>query len=282
MEQSTAKRWRFYSEDEIKGALVYDSEGLFYGEAAGLTLLRTGAFLDVYLKRRMNETVVDVERLAEALAKKGLSVEGSTLSELIVLARETGVEIPLTKASRDISILKARVPVEEVLWIDHKSLQSHGEVVVVLLSTMREAIFRGIKPQPPPKYPDRGEVKGKLMLSLSSGIVGVVGDVVIGAGELGLRIYRATAAKELKWLAFINALKKARLEKIAERLAGEIDPYANPRLSGDEAARALELARKLGGSDVESLLQNYLSESRDVLDVPWSSVVRLGDAVVVK
>ncbi len=277
-----SRGWRFYSRDELLGALVYDSEGLLCGEVAELTLTEERALLDVQVRKRVGEVAVDVERLSRELAGRGLQVEGLTLAELVSLARGLGLDVPQARVERELALLKLRVPVEEVLWIDRKVLHPRGEVKVVLLRTPREAEFRGWKPRPPPKVPRREDVRGKLVLSLSSGIVGVVDDVVVGAGELGLRVYRAAGARELRWLAFINALRKSGRGELAERLAREIDPYAAPRLAGEDAERALELVRALGGGEAERLLSGYLAESRDVVDIAWGSVSRLGDAVVVE
>jgi len=269
---------RFYSEEEVRGALVYDCEGLLYGEVGGLALLDSGAFIDVYLRRRVGEPAVDVERLAGELGRRGLSVEGRGLAELVALARELGVEVPYRTLDRDLSFLKARVPVEEVLWVDC----SRPELKVVLLATPREAEFRGWRPRPPPRIPRRGDVEGRPVLSLSGGVLGFAEGVVVGPGEVGVRVRRSAGGREVGWLAFISALRRNGKGKLAERLAGEIDPYANPRLTGEAAERAVRLVRELGSSEDVELLMKHVSEPRDVVDVPWSSVVRLGDAVIVE
>ncbi|MGC9096868.1 MAG: hypothetical protein ACP5II_06895 [Infirmifilum sp.] len=275
-----ARSWRFYSREELAGALVYDSEGLLCGEVADLTLTEEQAFLDVQIRKCVGEVSVNTERLSRELQSRGLQVDGLTLAELVSLARGLGLDVPQLRVERDLTLLKMRIPVEDIQWIDHKTLQPRGEIKVILLKTPREAEFRGWKPGQFPKVPRRDEVKGKLVLSLSSGIVGLVEDVVVGAGELGLRVYRASGARELRWLAFINALKKANRWEIADALSREIDPYSSPRLTGEDVERALELARSIGGGDVEELASRYITESRDVLDIAWRTVRRLGDAVI--
>ncbi len=271
---------KFYAEEELRGAKVYDCEGLLYGEAGGLVFLEDGAFIEVYVRRRIGDVAVDAERLSSDLARLGLQTGNATLEELVSLGRELGVDIPSRVVDREVSLLKARVPVEEILWFDSRNVAPFGELKVLLLATPREAEFRGWRPRPPAKWPKREEVRGKMVLSVSNGIVGVVEGVVVGIGGIGLRVARSGGDREVKWLAFTTALRRRGQDGLAERLAGEIDPYSNPRLKGADAERAARLVEELGSEEALELLAKHTVESKDVVDIPWSSVLRVGDAVI--
>ncbi|MEM2371208.1 MAG: hypothetical protein QW291_01565 [Thermofilaceae archaeon] len=273
---------RFYTEDELRGAKVYDCEGLLYGEAGGLTLLEEGVFIEVYLKRKIGEITVDRDKLFSNLMALGVYPENLTLVELVSLSRGLGLDIPSRTADAEISLLKARVPVEEVLWLDSRNVAPFGELKIIFLATPREAEFRGWRPKPPSKWPRKEDVKGKLVLSISNGIVGAVEEMVIGIGGVGLRVTRSSGGKEVKWLAFVTTLRRKGQDRLADRLTGEIDPYSNPRLTGGEAEKAFKLVKELGAEEDVELLAKHTVESKDTIDVPWSSVVRIGDAVVIE
>lgn len=271
---------RFYTEDELRGAKVYDCEGLLYGEVGGLALLEEGAFIEVHLKRKIGELTVDRDKLVSNLAALGVHAENLTLAELVSLSRGLGVDIPSRVADTEISFLKARVSVEEVLWLDSRNVAPFGELKILFLATPREAEFRGWRPKPPSKWPRKEDVKGKLMLSVSKGIIGSVEEVVIGIGGIGLRVARSSGVSEVRWLAFVTALRRKGQGGLADRLTEEIDPYGNPRLTGAEAEKAFKLVEELGSRENLELLAKHTVESKDTIDVPWSSVVRIGDAVV--
>ncbi|MEM2216913.1 MAG: hypothetical protein QW731_00865, partial [Thermofilaceae archaeon] len=91
-----------------------------------------------------------------------------------------------------------------------------------------------------------------------------------------------SGGKEVKWLAFVTTLRRKGQDRLADRLTGEIDPYSNPRLTGGEAEKAFKLVKELGAEEDVELLAKHTVESKDTIDVPWSSVVRIGDAVVIE
>jgi len=268
----------FYSQREIRGARIYDSEGLYYGDAGSLILREEGAYIEVFLTRSVGESVIDAEALYGELARRGLSTSGLTLEAAVEVARSEGIEIPRRRAEREVSLLKAYCPVSEIAWVD----ASIPEFRVILLRTPREASFRGQPPLEPPAFPRPGEVDGKPVLSVSNGFLGFASEIVVGPGELGVRVARGGGSVELKWMQFIHGLKRRGASREADVLAGEIDPYANPRLSGALVERAREaVARVLGPAGVREL-ESYLEVSRsEYVDVPWSSVRKLGDALVV-
>ena len=283
-------RERFYTEGELKGALIYDSEGLYYGEAGRLILKDEQAYLEVYIRRKVGEVVVDDEALKRKLAAKGVAAPpDAVLEELIVLAREGGLEVPRKIVEKTVSLKKAMLPCEEIRWIDVKELRAEpyfGKTAVIFLKTPREARYRGQHASPPPKVPKPELVRGRLVLSETKGILGVAWEVAVGFGELGLRVYRIKGAeKKILWLAFITHLRKEGMADLAAELSEEIDPYRSSRLDLGMKDKIVAKLSELGAIDAVRLLDNFVEEGEEeslYVDVPWRKARKLGDAIIVE
>jgi hypothetical protein len=228
----------------------------------------------------------------ERLRKRGVSVEGSEdLDYLVALARRTGVDIPYTEDEPSVSLVKGKVSVSEVAWIDDGVFQDpetleERKYVVVLLKTPREARYRGLREEPyKPSTPTLESVRGKLVLSRSDGILGISGGLVVGPGELGVRAYRRYGGLGfINWIGFLNSLKKKGMESEYEELAMEWDPLINPRLP---LARLREVKRRV--SEISDSLAMELeafivrSDERALYrDIPWTRVVSVRDAIIVE
>ncbi len=218
---------KFFSIEELKGALVVDSEGLIYGN--------------------LSEIEVKEEHIT------------------LIISAKVGNCIDI----------KGRVPVKEVRVIDRKELASpqgiRTKIAVLVLSTPREALYRGIKPESgAPKVTEPSELKGKLVVSLSKGILGYCQGLVIGAGEVGIRV--VVEPPQISWLKLLEDLR-ARNPKAASALALKADPLKRPRIPLSEAKALLK--------GVEVDLARYLEGGKH-LDLPWSSIVKVGDVIIVE
>lgn len=283
---------RFFSAEELGGARVFDSEGLFYGLFDGYVVRGGVLFLRVVVEVSARQPVVDVDRLVEALRGRGVRVRpGEPLEVLVARARELGVDVPYRSAESRVRLLKALVPVSEVAVVDSRRLVRGSEEVVervVVLRTPREARYRGRKPVlERPGVPPLEEVRGRLVVSLSEGILGYVEDLVIGPGEPGLRVSRSEGVSGyINWLGFLNSLKKRGLLRVYERLAEYRDPLVSPRLDLSLLPRVRELLEELGVVDkVSDLLEEFVVREPlrgSFVDVPWSRVLKVADIVLTK
>lgn len=218
---------RFFSVEELKGALVVDSEGLTYGRLAGV------------------------------------KVEGGEVK--LVVSAKVG----------ECDDVKGEVPVSEVALVDSKLLASpsgpKARVAVVVLKTPREVAYRGIKAaSQPPRVVEPRELEDKLVVSLSKGILGYCQGLVIGAGEVGIRV--VVEPPQVSWLKLLEDLR-ARNPKAASALALKVDSLKRPRIPLSEAKALLK--------GVEVDLARYLEGGKH-LDLPWSSIVKVGDVIVVE
>jgi len=287
MPQSGLKE-KFYLPEELRGAVIFDSEGLLYGEVSGVDVEEDGVKIIVSSRLDMGGRFVDAESLRARLVAAGVPPKGGeTLEELVGLARKSGVQVPYRSGGR-LEIVKARMPVEDVLWIDEKVLDVapyKGRYVVILLRTPREARYRGVRGSSKPKTPMVNIISNKLVLSQSRGLLGVAADVSVGFGEPGIRIYTRRAGEtEILWLAYLSSLRREGLMKLADELYGLADPYNYPRLPGRYLARITETLKRLKAPEKAfTLLRNYVQvlEEREIYeDVPWSSVLKVGDAII--
>jgi len=282
-------RERFYSPRELRGSRVYDSEGLYHGEVGGVEFGDDGVYVEVVVRRRVGEPLVDVGALrARLLAAGHAPPPGATLEEMVALAREFGVEVPKRPAERELVLAKSRVPVGEIAWIDEKVLSTpevKGLLRVILLRSPREAKYRGVRGSGKPAAPTPGLVEGKPVLSLSRGFLGIAGGVTVGFGVPGVRVFlKRGGEREIMWLSYLRALRKAGLLKLAERLYEVADPYMQPRLPGERLGEVREMLGRLEAPRLAySLLEDHVetAESKDVyVDVSWARVLKVGDAVV--
>ena len=279
---------RFYSERELTGANVYDSEGLFYGVVAGFDVRDGQLVLRVEVEFSADRPVVNVERLVEALQHRGVNVSGSEpLEYLVTLAREEGLELPVRRARRRLRMLKGLIPVSEVAVVDVKKLGGRT-VGVVVLSTPREAAYRGRKPSSEkPRVVGAEQLKGKLVVSLTEGLLGYAEELVAGWGVAGLRVSRGAGARGyVNWIAFLNTLRRRGYTEAYERLAERWNPLQNPRLDVSLLGEIRRLLEQLNTPpELHELLDQFTVKEPvegSYIDVPWTSIRRIADIIIVE
>ena len=283
---------RFFTADELMGARVFDSEGLLYGLFDGYVIRGGVLFLRVVVEVDASQPVVDVEKLVTLLSERGVRLRrGEPLEVLIARAREEGVDIPYRVAEKRVKLLKALVPINEAVVVDARRLhRGVREVVekVIVLRTPREARYRGRKPVlERPGVPGPDELAGRLAVSLSEGILGYVSDIVIGAGEPGIRISRGEGVTGyINWLGFLNALKKQGHLELYERLAEYRDPLVSPRLDLSLLGSVQKLLEEAGAPEpARRLLEDYVVREPlrgSFVDVAWGKVLKVADIVLTK
>ncbi len=255
---------------EIVGALVVDSEGYIYGRIEEVKFEGDRAFLVTSVDVDVGDEIVDEDKLKETLTSIGYAVEDLKLYELISLARRKGLPLPKVKARRREKVVKGVFPVEEIAWID-KGLDGY----IVLLSTPREARYRGVKEGEKPSFRN---VEDKLALSLSRGFLGVVVGVAIGPGELALRVSPKPAL--INWLKFTTELRRRGYRELEEQLSELVDPYKNPKVSVEKISE-IEKVLENSPKEVNDLLKKCM-EWGEYVHVPWREVLKVGDVVILK
>lgn len=262
---------RFYDEREVEGALVVDSEGLIYGKVSKISVEEDGVKLHVRVDVLAEVEEVDVERLREQL--KGKVPEGIEDEEIVSIAKSFGLELPKKLVKRELQHEKGVVPVEQIACI-----AEGGDVRVVVLSTPREAKYRGIEERKP-EYADLTGIKGKIVISLSGEVLGEAVGIVVSAGKPGIRVRRLSAKKIINWLRLLRDLKREKRDA-ALRLEAKLDPYKNPKISLE---RADDIVNLLRGEGIDPcLIENYVEEpeGRSYIDVSWDEIKKIGDVVL--
>jgi hypothetical protein len=281
---------RFFSLDEIRDAMVIDSEGFIYGYVKDLQVLEEDVGLAVYISSRVNEPVVDVEKLQSILSSRA-SLRGDEPLELLVsLARRDGLDIPYKVAEKEVKWLKGFVPVSEIQLIDIKrtSVDNIDSLIkVILLKTPREAIFRGLPARGPKPVYRVDQVLNKIIVSMSRGVLGIAKEVVVGAGEIGFRVYRVRSFKKVvNWIAFTAQVKRLGFKEAYERLVEFRDPYRFSKLDVSIAKDVEEVLKDLKEKDkVVVLLQEFVEVEPGAIefeDISSSDVVKVGDVVISK
>jgi len=262
---------RFYDERELKGTLVVDSEGLIYGKVSKITVEEDGVKLHVGVDVLVEVEEIDVERLREQL--KGKVPEGIEDEEIVSIAKSFGLELPKKLVKRELQHEKGIVPVEQIACI-----AEGGDVRVVVLSTPREAKYRGIEERKP-EYADLTGIKGKIVISLSGEVLGEAVGIVVGEGKPGIRIRRLSAKKTINWLRFLRDLKREK-RGAALRLEAKLDPYKNPKIPLEKTDDIINLLKEEGIDP--SSLNSYVEEpeGHSCVDIPWDDVKKIGDVIL--
>jgi len=179
------------------------------------------------------------------------------------------------ETEREVEHAKGRVPIGEI-----SAIAEGPEGPVVLLSSPREASYRGVSPAEPTPA-DLERAPGKLVIAVDGKVLGRVEEVVVGPREPGLRV-RAKGASEVAWLRFIRDLK-SRDRGLASKLEARMDPYKNPRIPEDRMEYLRGILREEGASEeVVELMDSYLEEKPGAtVDIPWSAVLKVGDVILV-
>jgi hypothetical protein len=281
---------RFFSLDEIRDAMVIDSEGFIYGYVKDLQVLEEDVGLAVYISSRVNEPVVDVEKLQSILSSRA-SLRGDEPLELLVsLARRDGLDIPYKVAEKEVKWLKGFVPVSEIQLIDIKRISvdnTDSLIKVILLKTPREAIFRGLPARGSKPVYRVDQVLNKIIVSMSRGVLGIAKEVVVGVGEIGFRAYRVRSFKKVvNWIAFTAQVKRLGFKEAYERLVEFRDPYRFSKLDVSIAKDVEEVLKDLKEKDkVVVLLQEFVEIEPGAIefeDISSSDVVKVGDVVISK
>ncbi|MDK2464799.1 MAG: hypothetical protein QI223_08525 [Candidatus Korarchaeota archaeon] len=212
--------------------------------------------------------VVDSEGLVYGRAS------GLEVSESGLLLRVTEV-VRDPETGREMTHEKGLVPVEEI-----SAIAEGPGGPIVLLSTPREASYRGVRVGEPAPA-DLERAVGRVAVTLDGRVLGTVSEIVVGPGIPGLRV-RASAG-EVAWLRFLRDLRSRR-PGLAARLEARVDPYKNPRVPAERLDDLLRALREEGAGEEEvEALRGYVEEVESAsVDVPWPRVERVGDVVLVE
>ncbi len=272
---------RFYTVDELRGCMVVDCMGLIYGYVHDYKVEGDRLLLVVTVKVRSSERVVDVEELRRRLREAGADAEAaSSVEEVVEAARSLGIEIPYRRAGREYEMVKGLVDVREVKTISD-AVVGGKRVCVVLLSTPREARYRGYEP-PSPRLDSLVEARGRLVVSQSRGVLGYFHEIVVGPGQAGLRVVREERGY-VNWIGFTRELRRRGMEKAYAAVVEKFDPLLKPRLPLDLLEELKRLVRGAGGEEAVRLLESFVvREAGGYMDIAWSEVVRIGDVILVR
>ena len=281
---------KFFSINELKNAVVVDSEGFIYGKVMEYYLTDGKLFLKAYIEIKAKEKIVNVDRIISELEEKGVNIPSDAPLELIVTrAKEEGLDIYYKLAEKPYTLLKGLLPIDEIRWIDSTTLEKEIEekITIVLLKTPREARYRGVSEQKEVTLVDREYFQGKLVLSHSKGILGYASELVVGPGKVGLRVIKRKGEKGyVNWLAFLTWLRRRRETKVAAFLSERIDPYRNSRIELSKLNELRVLLREANASRdiVEGLDKHIIYEKGTgiYIDIPWDSILKLRDVIIVK
>lgn len=279
---------KFYSIDELKNATIIDSEGLLYGYVEDITIEESNAKLVAYTLFKINEPAINVEKLKSILSSR-ISLEGNEpLETLVALARKENIEIPWQVTEKEVKWIKGYVSLSEVVLIDSKQLfidDTRTHIKIVLLSTPREAIFRGLPVNPKSQTYRPQHVLGKLVISASRGILGIAKEIVVSPGMLGFRVYRVRSRKKVvNWIAFTTHVKRMGLKEAYEKLVEFRDPYKYSKVDlslTNEIEQLLEGTREK--EKIMEAMQNFIETEEagtEYVDIPYSEIVRVGEFVI--
>ncbi len=271
---------RFYSINELMNAAVYDSEALFFGKVCGLTVRNGRVKLKICVEIETDNVYPDYEKLARMLGIRETENEAS-LEELVALAKEKGLDIPYRRAKQNISLLKSFIEPSEIRLISMAKTPS-GNLIAIVLGTPREARYRG-RGRGSETVLDPDMIRDKLVISLEKGILGYAKEIVVGPGEPGLRCESLERQGEIKWLAFLRRLKEKGYSKLYEALTEWRDPLINRRLPLTLLGEVKSIITEHKCGDALNILEEYVEESPLAFhDVPWSSVLKIGDIILTK
>jgi sporulation protein YlmC with PRC-barrel domain len=279
---------KFFGLDEIKDAMVVDSEGFIYGYVKDFQVVEDDVKLAVYISSKVNELVVDVEKLKSVLSTRA-SLRGDEPLELLVsIARRDGLDIPYKVAEKEFVWLKGFVSVSEIQLIDVKRVSvddTDSIIKMILLKTPREALFRGIPIQSAKPIYRVDQVLNKIVVSMSRGVLGIAKEVVVGAGEIGFRIYRVRSFKKvINWISFVAQVKKLGFRDAYEKLVEFRDPYRFSKLDISVVKNVEEILKDLKEKDkVMAILQEFIeveSGATEFEDIPFNDIVKVGDIVI--
>jgi len=276
---------KFYSEKELLNADVYDLYGLYYGFICGLKYSGGEVYLKICISTKTHKHVPDIEKIIESLRKRGVNVSSDQPIEyLIGLARQYGLDIPRKREMREIELLKSLIKPEEIIVID-KYLEGYIEKLFIVLKKPREAIYRGWRSEPEKPVPNIDYIRGKHVVSLTKGYLGVGREIVVGPGGVGLRIEKISVGlKYIVWIKFLNDLKQRGMLDIYNKLANIRDPLKYRRIDLKEYDRLLEEMEKAGIprniiDDIDKYIE--VESGRSIyIDLPWNNILYINDIII--
>jgi len=135
---------KFFSINELKNAVVVDSEGFIYGKVMEYYLTDGKLFLKAYIEIKAKEKIVNVDRIISELEEKGVNIPSDAPLELIVTrAKEEGLDIYYKLAEKPYTLLKGLLPIDEIRWIDSTTLEKEIEEKITSLGgTMKGSITK--------------------------------------------------------------------------------------------------------------------------------------------
>jgi len=279
---------KYYTREEIKDALIVDFEGLIYGKVEDFFIKENNVFIKAYIEVKAEEIHVDYTKLKQILEEKGEKLDPEApLEVLVARAKELGLDIPYIKADRNVKLVKGVFPVSEILWINTATLlmgEKEEKLTVVLLKTPREAKYRGLKPQKTAVITE-DSIKGKLVLSLTKGILGYAGEIVVGFGKAGLRVYKRRGEKRyVNWLHFITELRRNKLLELADTLSEYINPYKYSRIPLSKLKEVEKILQedKNGELAMKLLQENIETGEEEALfvDIPLTKILKVREVVI--
>ncbi len=277
---------RYYPVKDLAGGHVYDLYGLYFGEICGYEYYMDRIRFRICISYSAKTTAPDIERLKEMIARRNVEVRGDEpLEYLIRIARELRVDIPYKTVDHMVRILKAYIDVDEIIQID-RYIYDGKPRIIVLLNKPREALFRGWSREVEPKetYLSK-EIIGKHVVSISNGYIGVVKDIVVGPGDMGVRVeYVKISEIYIAWLRFLNDLRRRGDLKTYNLLASIRDPLKHRRISIEEYDKLVEELKRRGvGENIIKQIKEYIEYSSmpgGATDISYRRIMYVNDIVV--
>lgn len=281
---------KYYSYREVIDAKIYDSTGLYFGDLCGFSI-NEKPLLKACLKFNVGDMVPDINRLKGLLEERGLEIpQDLTLEELVLTARNEGLEIPMKKVVSKVEFVKAFIDLDDVLLIDvvyRRVYRGNSRIAVILLKSPREAKYRGLPlPINNPYIELIDKTIGKLVVSTSNGIIGYVSEVVFSPGKVGLRIesenYRSGV---ILWNNFLSILETRGFSELGNLLRNNIGEHERLDLHLYGYIYHL-LETYKAPSQVFELLNSNL-EFEELLvekyqDIEWDNILKIGDIIIAK
>lgn len=280
----------YYSYREIINAKVYDSEGLYYGYVCGLNLVSRPE-LKICIEYNIGDKIPDIDTLKKNLREKNLEIpEDISLEDLLLAARNEGLEIPYIEVEKRVDFTKSFIELSEVSVIDNiyrKSSDYEWRVSIIVLNKPCEAVYRGYPlPYSNPYIEQIEKTKGKLVVSSSEGIIGYVEDIVIAPNDIGLRIDTCNYRRgHINWSSFLTIFKTRGFEDHYSML---IDSIGNrDKLDISYYGYIVHILRRIKAPvEAFTLLNNTIEFEEEVIekyrDISWRDVLKTGDIVITK
>ncbi len=280
----------YYSYRELVEAKIYDNTGLYYGYLCGYSISEK-PLLKACIGFNVGDYIPDADKIREMLRSKGLEVpKDLTLEELVLAARNEGIEIPYIEVKKHVDFVKGYIPLEDTVLIDvvyRRVRKGDSRVAVIILNNPREALFRGLPDSinyPRLEYIDKSI--GKLVISLKNGVLGYVEEIVFSSEGIGLRInsenYRSGS---ILWNKFLSLARMRGFGDIVSNLESRIG--SSERIDLRSYGYVYSLLKTFNAPETLYELLNESMEFEEIIvekyiDLSWSDVLRIGDIIVAK